>query len=268
MTKEELKEKLASKENKLAIKLADLLSSYASSDNTENKPHKREILEEVKRILDLGCPQMFFKRDPVHPRSKYRIMHILDICFDAISNIRNNNSPHKEDLINIFEFLVRSGFEEGTNTFRGNLSTHILNNCFYPITNEKERENQKTCIVLAKILINNGKVNITTYAKGSYLWVNCPKKLQRILDLGANPKGEALIDCAISYIACSPNFQELPTDRIQVVQNLLNLGAVAKRPIEQRVGDKEIKEKLLEHGLLAQIECQIKSNLILELSKK
>jgi hypothetical protein len=272
LTRQELKDKLASKENKLAEKLLELIKS--DELNSEEKLLKltNKAPDIEKGALDhnqpCNSPDIIYKRDPAHPRSKYRIVYILDSCFEHFvckDNIKNTDTKKEiESLTKIFTLLVQRGFRAGESAFRGNLNQHILNTVFYSINknNSKEVFQQKLCIELSKVLIKENRIDINLYAGNSYLWVNSPENLEKVLSLGAKAQGSNLIDCAINYIACSPRHNETPKDRIRVLNKLLRLGCIAEKAIEKRVSGEQIKEVLQEHGLLGQIQYQINSQII------
>lgn len=317
LTKEELREKLASKENKLASKMINLIKSSDEAQPEpkegqpivlKNKPRKilskgkTARLDNVLKLLEKGCPDTHFQRDPYHPRSRYRVEFVLDCCFETqivtqahdymrnetivgqnqenCQNCQNchdfkNSKTHDnneaylltefdKESIEIFRILVKRGFRSGENSMRGQLTHHILNSVFYYANPKypKEIKKQKYAYELSKILIGEQKIDINKYASNSYLWVGSIENLNKILSLGADPKGNALIDCAIAYVGCSPNSGENPEGRTKVIKELLKLGAWAKEPIEKRVGDMAIKKKLHEHGLLSQVEYQINSHKI------
>lgn len=264
MTKEELKEKLSSKENKLAKKLIDLLNSQC-----DDKIKKVQEILNLAKLMSPNALNVFFFRDPHHPRSKYRIEHVLDylllptpIIMEASNceevshqNHQNHQSPQskaKEDEdVKIFELLIESNFTT--------IYPHILNNCFYIAKTPAEKSKKQYNMKLAKILVKHKKVDINSYAMGSYLWSNCLENLSSLLELGANPKGHQLVDSAISYVACSNESQTDPKARLKVIDKLLSLGATAKRPLEERVSNNDITKELCQWGIVEQIQYQIQS---------
>jgi hypothetical protein len=276
LTREELKIKLASKENKLAGKLIDIIRSEETSD----KLLQIESLLSKTDEQTIRNAEVFFKRDPSHPRSRYMMEHVLDSCFETKMIIVNplDNQPIQpqevtdglsqpnQELVKVFKLLLRRGFSPGENSYRGSLTHHILNSCFYYANpnNPRELEKKKYALELAKILIGEGKFDVNRYAAHSYHWVNSVENLDTIIKLGANPKGNSMIDCALSYVACSPNSKEAPNDRTKVISKLLSLGAIAKQPLEDKISGRDIKIKLQEYGLLSQIEYQIFSHKISE----
>jgi hypothetical protein len=272
LTKQELKDKLASKENKLAEKLLKLIKSNELSTEEKLLKLSDQTPQIEKKSLNYGqpfnSPDIIYKRDPSHPRSKYRIVYILDSCFEHFickDTIKNNDTEKEiKNLTKIFELFVQRGFRSGESAFRGNLNQHILNTVFYSISENDPKElfQQNLCIELSKILIKEKRIDIDLYAGNSYLWVNSIQKLEKILSLGAKARGSNLIDCAINYIACSPQQNETPKDRIRVLNKLLSLGSIAEKPLEKRVSGDQIKKVLQEHGLLGQIEYQINSQTI------
>lgn len=263
LTKQELKEILASKQNKLAGKLLELIKS-----NTTDK------LTKVTDLISLGCPDVYYKRDPSHPRSRYLIDYVLDSCFDNQEIIQpypptkmdTEEPPPYHEMVNIFKLLVTKKFKSGESTFRGNLNHHIMNSSLYYANpnSPKEVSKKNYATELAKILIKNKRIDINFYAGHSYLWVNSLENLEKILSLGAQPSGHNLIDCALSYINCSPSSNENPNDRIKVISKLLTLGSTAKEPLEKKISGTSIKKKLEEHGLLEQIQYQIDGQAIFD----
>jgi hypothetical protein len=253
LTRQELKEKLASKNNKLATKLVATFWEETT-----------DIIPKTLKLLDLGCPDRFFKRDPAHPRSRYRIVHTLDQCVESLYASNENNNKQNQ-LLEVFHLLLKRGFKEGESTCRGNLFHHILNNVFYLAIpkNAQETNKRNMSIKLAEILVDNKKVDINRYAANSYIWVNSLYKLNLLLGVGANPKGNDLIDCALNYVTCSGTLNENPEDRIKVIEKLLSLGATPKEPIAKKLGPQEIFKKLQENGLLAQIDYYVTSHKIL-----
>jgi hypothetical protein len=251
MTKEELKTIITSKENKLAERAIEIIENG----------HDNELAE-LSTLIKGGCSDIFYQRDPLHPRSRYRMHYVLDSCFSSSFGIlkENNNSAilgFKNENINksrFFRFLLENNFRSGSNNARGDLLQHIANCCFYPSKTNEEKDRQKIARELCKIMVELGKFDIQRYAENSYQWVANPESLEFLLEMGVNPKGHGLIDCALNYYACSPTSQEDPKGRTTVLEKLIALGAKPKEKLEQKIGHKEIKEKLKKNNLLKTIE--------------
>lgn len=252
MTKDELKKILKSKENLLAKKAIEIIKKAGS-------------IQELQKLLDQGCPDKYYQRDPQHPRSRYRINHVLDFCFESNFGIVEKTSNQNQRTTRIilgdvhqssgrlehFKLLLENNFQRGSNGWRGDLFEHILNCCFYACRedNSMEKARQSQAKEFAKTLCEKGSVNINTYAARSYTWVSNPKNLSVLEYLGANLKSSTLIDCALNYIGCSPNSGETPTGRIEVVQALLNYGAKPTINLNKTVGWHNIRKKLKESQL-------------------
>lgn len=270
LTKEELRNKLASKENKLAGKLIKLISSNDS-----------DKLSKASKLLSLGCPDIFYKRDPSHPRSRYRVENVLDSCFSCFDTaptfsqaganldgeFKTQEDTNHDGIAKIFRLLIQNGFKAGNSSFKGCHANHILNNIFYKTNPNKTNEISKKnlSLRLGKILVEEKVIDINYYAGNSYLWVNSLENLENIIWLGAETQGNNLIDCAISYVSCADDFNQSPTPRVEVIKKLLQLKAIARKPLEMRIGVDGIKSKLREHGLLHQIQYQISSHQLKDL---
>jgi hypothetical protein len=277
MTKEELRKILASKENKLAGKAIE----HIKTDGGDLPPD--EALAVLKNLVKEGASDVFYQRDPAHPRSKYKTSFVLDACFDCTfgvtklpqENTEEGNQTQTQTVILgpvytsldkkkvlFFEYLISQKFKPGDTSYRGNLYQHILNSCFYYSANDQEKEKKELARQLAAVVVARGNYNINTYANNNYHWVSDLGSLDFILSLGANPQENKMIDCAISYVACGPTFGERDGQRIHVIKKLLELGAKPKRSIDSMVSSQSILAKLQEEGLLEEIKKHIDNSIV------
>jgi len=248
MTKEELKTILSSKSNLMAKKAIEVIKAARDP-------------QELKDLVAKGCPDKYYERDPHHPRSRYRIHHVLDTCFESNFGIIEKKSDGKSATIKLgsvehfegrqeyFRILLKAGFQRGSNNLIGDLFEHILNCCFYKPHNDREKLRQEQAIEFAKILCQTKTININNYASRSYVWVSNPENLQILETLGADLSQSPLIDCALNYVGCSTNSGESPTGRIQVIQELLKRGAKPRINHNKTVSWQHIRKKLKDNNL-------------------
>lgn len=253
MTREELKDILKSRKNKLAGEAIEAIRALAP-------------VETLQRVVEAGAAQIFYKRDPDHPRSRFRTENVLDACFESSFGILSESTEERDGctvgtatLGNVhrsegrlphFRYLLSKGFAPGINGYRGPLFQHILNSCFYKTGGEKSRDNARQ---FARALAEAKAFDIQNYAENNYAWVNDPEAVDFLVSLGADPKGPGMIDCALNYIGCSPNSGETPGARAAVVRKLLSLGAIPVRDLGRAISWQHIREALEAHGLLEEI---------------
>ena len=219
-------------------------------------------LSELQALVADGCPHVLIERSSSHPRSQYRIIHVLDACFESRLGVLSTQKTETATISKIgtvhasrgreiyFKFLLEAGFTPGDNNWRGPLFAHIVNSCFYA----DEPANQQSALVFAKILIDAGKVAIQDYVRRSYQWTGSREKLNVALALGASPSGSEMIDCAISYVGCAVNSRDPKEGRVDVIKELLALGAAPsdKRPFKYPL-DQHMHRALDQAGLLQQM---------------
>lgn len=255
-TREELKAALKSPGNKLAAQAMELIRQGGP-------------IETLKGIIEKGCPHVFYERDKAHPRSRYHTRHVLDVCFESgfgiVEEKTSNEGTHEvmsavlgevhqsQGREAYFKLLLEHGFTPGENSWRGGLFSHIINSCFYQDRTETEGK-QASARRFAKILIESGRYDIQHYAKNNYGWVGHPEHLDFMISLGANPQGSDMIDCALSYVGCSPNGTLTNEDRINTIRKLLDLGAAPERNLG-RAGSSALhaRTRLEEAGLVERL---------------
>jgi hypothetical protein len=248
MTREELKKTLASKGNLLA---KEAISSINSG----------EPLSSLKKIVASGAADRHYYRDPLHPRSRYRVVHVLDTCFD--SSFGPVSGPLKGSALSggftlghisatpgrapYFSYLLDAGFSPGTNGYRGELFSAIMKSCFY-------RDPSESCIAieLATILVAKGKVDIQNFAEQNYEWTGSESKLRTVLSLGARPSGK-MIDCALNFCTCAQYQGDPSSGRADVIRILLDYGATPEKAIGRLGSSKEQMAFLTKHGLESRI---------------
>ncbi len=232
MTRDEFKEVLNSKGNKLAKAAIDLITSGGA-------------LEGLQTIVAEGCNHTYIERDPAHPRSKFRAHHVLDKCFDThFGVVEQKESPgvittvlgevhHSEGREAYFKLLLDAGFTAGTNGYRGHLFDGILFECFKSdqTTAETRRERAKE---FARILIASGRFDIQRFACSSYYWIGNLANLDTILAFGANPVGSGMVDVVLNYIACAENYSETHESRADVIRRLLDMGATPQKTLHRQ----------------------------------
>jgi hypothetical protein len=213
MTREELKTTLASKANKLAGQAIEAIK-------------KGESLEELQKLVEAGASDRYYYRDPAHPRSKFRVSHVLDACFDSKFGA-TETGPTSITLGHIqaqagraahFAYLLDKDFSPGENGWRGPLMRAIINACFY--RNESE---EGAAMELAPIAIAKGKIDIQLFAENSYEWTGSLEKLERVLALGAKPTSK-MMECALRYSVCAANSGDPVTGRADVIKKLAEAG--------------------------------------------
>lgn len=252
MTSKELTQALKSPAHKLAIKAVELIKS--------NGP-----LSELKSLIEQGCPDFYYERDSLHPRSRFYTNMILDVCFESgfgVVNQEKNESVHtfvlgdyhhSEGREAYFSLLLDAGFRPGRNGWRGDLFPHILNSCFYYAEKEKEIADRDRAKVFAKILIASGRYDIQKYVARRYEWLGFVENVDFLIGLGANPSGPDMINCALSYIGCDPSRGQTVSGRADVIRKLLSLGAVPDKNPLQSYKDNFIRHALESNGLLESI---------------
>ncbi len=230
MTREELKDVLKSKGNKLAKAAVDLIESGGP-------------LEELRKLVQQGCNHVYVERDPNHPRTRFINHHVLDACFDTHFGVVEQHESERvittvlgevhrsEGRQEYFKFLLDAGFSPGTNGYRGELFDGILFECFRSndLSNVERRERAKT---FARILIDSGRFDIQKFACKSYYWVGSLNKLDTILSFGANPAGSGMVDRALHYVACAPNSGESHASRADVIRRLIELGGTPQTTMQ------------------------------------
>jgi hypothetical protein len=215
-------------------------------------------LSDLEAIVAKGCPHVYIERNPSRPRSGWYTHHVLDACFESrigvVSVVKSSDSTlatlgpihQSSGREAYFKFLLNAGFSSGSNNYRGDLFSHILNSCFYL----RDMENQQSAMNFAHILIDAGKADIQNYVSHNYGWVGSLERFQIALSLGAIPAGSDMIDCALRYVGCSPTPPYTTKDRTDVIQELLSLGAVPTRKEHQYPADPHQYQALLNAGLL------------------
>jgi hypothetical protein len=248
MTREELKQVIASKPNQLAAKAIAAIRA-------------RSPMEELEKLVVAGASDKHYYMDPAHPRSRYRVEHVIDACFESsfgvVSETRTNSPsgsrvegfvlghvPAASGTSAYFEYLVDRGFSPGSNGYRGELFSAILKGCFYRDTAESA-----VAMDLASILVRKGRVDIQKFAENSYEWTGSPEKLRRVMELGAKPKPE-MLDCALRYCVCAQNQGDPPTGRADVLRTLLSTGLAPTKPLG-RLGTAKEQVAFLEAAGLA-----------------
>lgn len=251
MTREELKKVLSSKENKLAKEAILSIKSAAP-------------LDVLKKTVEAGASDRHYYRDPSHPRSRYRVEHVLDSCFESsfgvvkektISNgsgatsseVTLGHLPAQPGHALHFAYLLDRGFAPGSNGYRGELFGSILRSCFY-----RDPSESAVAVELASILVSRGKVDIQKFAESSYEWTGSEDKLRRVMALGAIPTG-GMLDCALSYCTCATNSGDPEAGRADVIRFLLDVGVSPSKQIG-RLGTARDQLAFLEkHGLATRI---------------
>lgn len=251
MTREELKKVLASKPNKLAKEAIEAVRGG-------------EPLETLKKIVEEGAADRHYFRDPLHPRSKYRVEHVLDSCFGSSFGVVSEKTstgssctvkgefalghiPATGGKAEHFAYLLDKGFPPGSNGYRGELFQAILKSCFY-----REPGERAAAIELSKILTAKGKVDIQKFAENSYEWTGSRDKLQTVLQLGAKPT-PAMLDCALRYCACAANPGDPESGRADVLRDLLDAGATPSKPLGSLGSSKDQISFLKKAGLSERI---------------
>lgn len=252
MTREELKKVLASKENRLAGEAIEAIRSGSP-------------LADLRDLVSAGASDRYVTRDALHPRSRYRVVHVLDTCFDskfgAIRETRTTSAsgvqrnevllghiPAAAGRAQHFAFLLDCGFSPGSNGYRGDLFPAILKSCFYRSQGEGE-----VAMELAKILVAKGKVDIQKFAENNYEWTGSPEKLTRVMELGARPS-PAMLDCALRYCACAKGPDDPEGGRADVIRALLDTGVAPSRPLGNSGSSQDQRRFLESAGLAARIE--------------
>ena len=251
MTREELKKVLTSKGNKLAN---EAILSIKSG----------EPLEVLEKIVEAGASDRYYYRDPLHPRSRYRVEHVLDSCFDssfgvvkertilngsagAASEVVLGHLPSRPGRALHFAYLLDKGFSPGSNGYRGELFSSILKSCFY-----RDPSESAVAVELASILIARERVDIQKFAENNYEWTGSEEKLRRIMSIGATPTG-AMLDCALSYCACAQGPGDPSSGRADVIRALLDAGASPSKKIGVAGSSRDQHAFLESHGLASRI---------------
>jgi hypothetical protein len=237
-TSKDLTESLKSPANKLALAAVELIRAAGP-------------LETLERYIAEGLPYNYRERAG-KARTKFYDKMVLDACFESSLGVIKTENIASATVSTLgpvhqsagrdrhFDLLLSAGFPEGHSSWSGNLFKHILSSCFY----EQGSERQKQAILFAKVLAKHKPDQIQRCACHDYCWVGSPWKLQVMLDLGADPinpwvanpsapviREETMIDCALRYVGCSSNAPDTTETRIEVIRELLKLGAVPKEKI-------------------------------------
>lgn len=251
MTRDELRKTIASKPNKLAGKAIAAIKSG-------------EPLEALAGIVDQGASDKHYYRDPLHPRSKYRVDHVLDSCFgqgfgvvkegvrkgpggSTVSEATLGHIPASGGRGAHFAYLLDKGFTPGSNGYRGSLFQAIIKCCFY-----RDPDEAAVATDLAKILVAKGKVDIQRFAETNYEWTGSLDKLDKLVSLGAKPS-PGMLDCALQYCICAPSAGDPESGRADVIRSLLDSGAKPTKPIGRLGSAAEQLEFLSRHGLSGRI---------------
>lgn len=254
-TREDLREVLKSKENRMAVRAIEIIRNQGP-------------IEELQKLIDSGCPGMACERIP--RKQRYRVTSVLSACYESwFGVIRErptgggavsmelgivHESAGREKY---FELLLdHPQFTADNNEWRGDLFRHIYNCCFYQGRDDKEQRRQG--LIFARILARKRPETLQHYVVNHYGWNGHPDNLKTVLDLGADPTGPGMIDCALNYLSCDP--QPYTTeDRIAVVLQLLELGARPERKrfrkhvmtlVERKIQDSGIYDALEKFGVL------------------
>lgn len=250
LTKDEFRETLKGKPNKLAEKAIASIKA-------------QEPLRNLKELVEAGCPFVFYQRDPRRPRSSYTIAHVLDACFESHLGVVQEKEKTEENGVTMqtaviggvhhsqgreehFDYLLSLGFTPGTNSWRGGLFSHIMNCCFY----QDDPERRESARKFAKILVKHGKIDPNFYAKNNYQWIGKMENLKFLIELGADPTRSEMIECALRYLACSTSQGETHQSRIEVIKALLAAGAVPVRFKEDHATDDYTRLRLEQGGLM------------------
>lgn len=222
MNRTELTKQLNSKPNKLAAQAIALLRTKAP-------------LESLQAVVEAGSSDRHYYRDPLHPRSKYRVDHVIDVCFESkfgvvkeqqvstpsgttFDNFSLGHIPATGGLTCHFEYLLEKGFSPGRNNYRGDLFPSIVKTCFY-----RDPAESAMAMEFSKILVARGEVDIQAFAENNYEWTSSEKKLQRVIELGAIPSSK-MLDCALRYCSCAQNPGDPDTGRAEVIRTLMCSG--------------------------------------------
>ncbi len=229
MTREELKKILSSKANSLA---SDAIKAIKT----------RSPLETLEQIVLAGASDRYYYRDPHHPRSKYRVEHVLDACFGSSFGVVSENTTQNAAGVRVegfvlghipaatgtaphFEYLLDKGFSPGSNGYRGELFSAITKSCFYTDPAESA-----TAMELGGILVRKGRVDIQKFAENNYEWTGSEDKLRKVLQLGARPS-PGMLDCALRYCACAQYQGDPKSGRSDVIRVLLDAGVAPSKPL-------------------------------------
>lgn len=257
MTREELKKILASKPNRLAASAIEAIKA-------------RSPLETLKEIVESGAADRHYYRDPVHPRSKYRVEHVLDACFDSSFGVVSEKSttspsglvskgfvlghiPASSGTSAHFEYLLDRGFSPGTNGYRGDLFGAIMKGCFY-----RDPSESSVAKDLATILVRKGLVDIQKFAESNYEWTGSEDKLRKVMELGALPT-PGMLDCALRYCACAQYQGDPKTGRADVIRILLDAGVLPSKPLGNSGSSKDQVSFLVAAGLHERIASPARS---------
>lgn len=255
MTREELKGILASKPNKLAAAAIEAIKTRAP-------------LEKLKEIIASGAADRHYYRDPSHPRSKYRVEHVLDACFDSsfgvvaektsqhpsghrVEGFVLGHIPATSGTAAYFEYLLDRGFSPGTNGYRGELFSAILKSCFY-----RHQSESAAAMELGGILVRRGLVDIQKFAENNYEWTGSEDKLRKVMELGARPT-PGMLDCALRYCACAQYQGDPESGRADVIRTLLDAGVAPSKPLGRLGSSGDQVSFLKAAGLYERIVPQI-----------
>ena len=241
LTAQDLRETLKSKENKLALKAIELISSSAP-------------LEDLKTLVASGCAKVAYERNPIHPRKSYLTHYVLDTCFvsqmgvlettedDACTTTSLGPVHASEGREAHFDYLLSQGFPEGSNGYRGSLFRHILSSCFY--------DNREQARKFARILAKHKPEEVKLFAENDYSWVSHPEHLDFVLSLGVDPDINALVDTALTYFGCCNKSDASPTGRRDTLAKLLSMGAKPSKVITGVRGSQSVRRRIIEGDLL------------------
>ncbi len=241
MTYEEFKTILASKGNKLAKKAIEIIDACGP-------------LEELQKVVEQGANDVYLERDPRKPRSAYLTHHVLDACFKTEIGIQKTEKfeggesavigpVHQSDgREEHFRYLLHRRFNPGTTGYRGGLFRHILNSMFYRTCPDQARR-------FAKILVEEGQVDITEWAGNDYSWTSKRENLEVLRDLGVELSDHRVIDCALNCLGCDPG-DSTYLERVAVIRALLTAGAVPEKHLRKAISWQQIRWQLMEHDLL------------------
>jgi hypothetical protein len=218
MTPDEARKILKSASNVLAGKALDALKLGVP-------------IAEFKQLVEKGASDIFYRRDPRHPRSRLIIMHVLDACFGAeFDVIARETTPSGGQSCTLgptpvtlgklehFCFLLEKGFRPGSNGWRGELFQHIMASAF-------SNDNAAASLPFAKELVARGRVNIQRFAETKYYWLGSMERLRRIESLGATMNSRTL-DLALAYFGCDQRCHGGDASYAETITWMLDAGIV------------------------------------------